>query len=203
MKCDDPKPKSVDAYIASAPDYAKPFCVAFRRLVNETSPGLTEALKWGVPSWVGRKLVCGFAAFKEHVTFWIFRGKELKNRHPEFASLPDSAAMRGFKLKAGDKIPSTAIKRMLKAAVALDADGSADSKPRKRRPELRMPADLAKAINAVPSAAAFFETLPPSAKREFIEWVTEAKRPETREKRLAQSVTMLTEGRRRNEQYRK
>jgi len=66
-----------------------------------------------------------------------------------------------------------------------------------------MPADLARAIKSSPKAAAFFESIPPSAKREFIEWVTGAKRPETRAKRLAESVKMLAGGHRRNEQYRR
>ena len=66
---------------------------------------------------------------------------------------------------------------------------------------LAVPQDLRAAIDAIPAAKATFDGFPPSCQREYVEWVTEAKRDETRAKRLAQTVEWLAEGKRRNWKY--
>jgi uncharacterized protein YdeI (YjbR/CyaY-like superfamily) len=68
---------------------------------------------------------------------------------------------------------------------------------RTRRPELPIPKELASGLKRVPRAAAFFQTLPPSCRREYIEWISAAKKEETRERRTQQAMEMLTAGRRR------
>jgi uncharacterized protein YdeI (YjbR/CyaY-like superfamily) len=99
-------------------------------------------------------------------------------------------------------IPVKGVEKLIRAAVKIDADETVKAAPKPRRAELPMPEDLAAAVRADAKAQACWETLPPSCRREYIEWVVSAKREETRARRLGEAVKMLRSGRRRNEEYR-
>jgi hypothetical protein len=194
--------KSVDAYIAKAPEFARPICEALRTLIHKAAPELRETIKWGSPCFEGRGLVCGLGAFQKHVRLFFFKGAQVPDPGGIFVAGEDNASGRSAKFPSLEKIPVKRLERLIRAAAKLDAAGKARPVPRARRPELPMPKEFAASLKRSPKARAYFETLPPSCRREYIEWISTAKRDETRERRLAEAIEMLSEGRRQNEQYR-
>ncbi len=135
------------------------------------------------------------------MTFHFFKGAELPDPDGLLTAGEGNASGKSMKLTSIVDLPVKAAERLLRAAVALDASAKSAPAPRARRAELPMPDDLAMALKRAPKAQAYFDTLPPSARREYIEWISTAKREETRARRLEEAIAMLSEGRRRNEQY--
>lgn len=196
-------PKSVRAYIAHAPEFARPICEKLRQLILKSSPEIREAIKWGSPCYEGRSLVCGFGAFKAHVSLAFFKGAELPDPDGLLVHGDGNATMRSVKFSSAQEIPMRGLQRLVRTAFQLDAAATARSVSRVRKPEPRRPDDLAQALARAPKAQAFFDTLPPSCRREYIEWITTAKKEETRLRRLRVTVDKLQQGRRPNEEYRR
>jgi uncharacterized protein YdeI (YjbR/CyaY-like superfamily) len=186
----------IDAYIAGQADFARPILEHLRRLLHASGVGVEETIKWGMPHFThGGRMFAGMAAFKGHATFGFWQAKAVLGetgaerdamgqfgRLTSIADLPDEATLLALIRRAAEVVP--------------------EPRPRKPpKPELPTPDDLRAAIDASPSAAATFDTFPPSCRREYVEWVVEAKRPETREKRIAQAVEWMAEGKRRNWKY--
>jgi uncharacterized protein YdeI (YjbR/CyaY-like superfamily) len=190
----------IDAYIASKPEFARPILEHLREAVHAACPEVEETIKWSMPHFTYKGgMFAGMAAFKAHATFGFWRGKEILGdtgsehdamgqfgRIASIADLPDRESLDGL---------------IRKAAAVIDA-GPAPRKPKHPpRPAPDMPADLRAALDAEPKAAATFEAFPPSCRREYVEWVVEAKRAETRAKRIAQAVEWMAEGKRRHWKY--
>ncbi|MGL3820621.1 YdeI/OmpD-associated family protein [Sphingopyxis sp. R3-92] len=188
----------VDAYIAKAKPFAQPILTHLRELVHVYAPGAEETLKWGVPHFTlnGQNLA-GMAAFKEHATFGFWRDEEVTGsprdtgamgsmgRLTSIADLPDDAAMAA----------------MIAKAVLLAAEGKPKRAAPKPKAALDMPADLAAALKANPAAQAHWDAFSPGKRRDYIEWVIEAKREETRVKRIETIVAQVAEGKDRNWKY--
>ena len=199
MPTTDPR---VDAYIEKSRDFAKPILTHLRKLVHEADPRVTETVKWSMPAFEYKGIVCGFAAFKEHCTFGFWKQSLLDG---EFSS--DRTAMGSFGRIASLKdLPKDAvIKKLVKQAVELNEKGI---KPeRKKQPaakkELVVPEILLEALARNEKAAETFNSFPYSCKKEYVEWITEAKTDATRDKRLASTIEWLNEGKRRNWKYEK
>lgn len=188
----------VDAYIAARADFARPILEHLRAMIHEACPEAEETLKWSMPSFMWRgKILAGMAAFKAHATFGYWNDAMLsqdeKNR----------SAMGQFgRLTRIDDLPARAtLIDLTRQSMALIESGAKPLRATAKKPPLTVPQDLRAAIDADPAAKATFDAFPPSCQREYVEWVTEAKRDETRAKRLAQTVEWLAEGKRRNWKY--
>lgn len=183
----------VDAYIAKAADFARPMLQKLRADIHSICPGAEETIKWGAPSFShqGRNL-CGIAAFKAHVACFVHGGAK-----PE-----GGAGMGEFgKMQSMTDLPSkAALAKPLKARMKIIEAGPA-GKPTAVKPPPEVPPDLAKALKASKPAAATFKALPPSGQRDYVTWITEAKRAETRAQRVAQAAEWLAEGKPRNWKY--
>lgn len=188
----------VDAYIAKAQPFAQPILTHLRELVHKHAPDAEETLKWGVPHFtMGGQNLAGMAAFKEHATFGFWRDEEVTGsprdtgamgsmgRLASLADLPDDAAMAA----------------MIGKAVALAAEGKPKRAAPKPKAALDMPADLAAALKANAAAQAHWDAFSPGKRRDYIEWVIEAKREETRVKRIETIVAQVAEGKERNWKY--
>lgn len=182
----------VDAYIANVAEFARPILEHVRVLAHKALPDLEETLKWGVPHFtVGGKNAVGMAAFKAHAAV-IVHGED--------------AAGEGMgnlgKIASRDELPADEeLIGRFKAAGAGIASGKARRPAAKPKPEIPMPDDFAQALGGAPKARATFDALAPSHRREYLEWITEAKREETRAKRLATAIEWLAEGKKRNWKY--
>jgi uncharacterized protein YdeI (YjbR/CyaY-like superfamily) len=189
----------IDAYIARQADFARPILRYLREMVHEACPECEETLKWSSPSFMYKgKILAGFAAFKAHATFGYWSGSQLLEADPKQMS-----AMGQFgRLTSLDDLPPRGqLIALTKKAMQLVDEGVKPVRDKHKKPPFSVPQDLRTAIDAVPAAKACFDAFPPSQQREYADWVSEAKRDETRAKRLAQSVEWLAEGKRRNWKY--
>lgn len=191
----------IDAYIAKSADFAQPILEHLRAVIHQGCPEAEEAIKWGMPAFLYRgRILCGIAAFKQHCAlgFWGVRGivgnedkrDEAMGQFGRIASLkdlPSKKALIGY----------------VKQAMQLgDERAAAPSGPRKApKPAPATPDDLAAALNKSKKAAATYAAFSASCKREYVEWITEAKRAQTRAKRIAQAVEWMAEGKQRNWKY--
>lgn len=198
-----PKNEKVDAYIAKAAPFAQPILNTIRERVLASGVELEETLKWNSPSWTHQgKLLCGMAAFKAHCVFGFWH----KDMQAEVA-----AAGKG-KVGVGGihreclvdvkEVPSaTAMKKLMKKAAELALSDKPAMKRSGPKPEAELPDDLRRALARNKAAAAQFKAFTPGKRREYIEWITSAKREETRLARLEQALEWIAEGKSRNWKY--
>ena len=194
-----PRDPRIDAYIEKAAPFARPILEYVRALVHRVLPDVEEGIKWGMPAFmIGGKNVAGMAAFKAHCAVMI---------HGE-GRLGEGEGMGGYgKVTALADLPDDAVLEaaLREAAERVALSGSAQ-KPRKKAPpkdEIPVPQDFAAELTSHPAAEQFFAGLASSHRREYLEWITEAKRDETRSKRIATALEWLAEGKRRNWKYEK
>lgn len=204
----------VDAYIASAPAYAQPVLTHIRTLFHKAFPDIAEEMKWNAPHFTHQGIVAGMAAFKAHIRFGFWKGKLLAESHADFKGMK-VADMSVAKIESLADLPADReLVAMIKAAVAFNIETVTNrpkSRPAKvRQPaqpkrqvkrEIQLPPDLRAALGKNKAARATFAKFSYSHQREYIEWITEAKREETRTKRLAQTIEWLSEGKPRNWKY--
>ncbi len=198
MPTTDPR---VDAYIDKSKDFAKPVLTHLRKLVHETCPDVKETLKWSMPSFEYKGILCGFASFKEHCTFGFWKQSLMESD----AFSETKTAMGSFgKLTSLRDLPSDAVmKKLIKQAMKLNDEGVKVTKPKHEKKEVAIPEILLEALAKNEKAAETFNNFPPSCRREYAEWIAEAKTEPTREKRLAQTIEWRSEGKRRNWKYEK
>ncbi|MEA2999347.1 MAG: hypothetical protein QOK17_1180 [Sphingomonadales bacterium] len=189
----------IDAYIARQADFARPILQHLRRIVREAAPAAEETIKWSMPHFTYKgRLFAGMAAFKAHATFGLWQASAVLG---ETGSERDAMGQFGRLASIADLPPETELRALIGRAAAVAEAGPKPRPKKPPKPELPTPDDLRTALDAEPRAAAAFDAFPPSCRREYVEWVTEAKRPETRAKRLVQAVEWLAEGKRRNWKY--
>lgn len=188
----------IDAYLAAAPAFAQPLLARLREDVHAACPAVVETIKWSRPHFLlDGQLLCGMSAFKAHCAFgfWAREG----------AAPGQAGAMGDYgRLTVMADLPSRSeLRRQIRAAAALLQAGAPRARKAERapRPALALPADLAAALAAMPAARQHYDAFPPSKQRDYLEWVLEAKREDTRARRIAQAVEWLAEGKSRNWKY--
>jgi uncharacterized protein YdeI (YjbR/CyaY-like superfamily) len=191
----------VDAYIDKAADFAKPILRSIREIVHAACPDVEENMKWGTPSFEYKGVLCGMHAFKEHATFGFWKAGLVLGRGPEQCSGVDQF---GRLTKASDLPTKKELTAYIKKAMVLNDQGVKIEQPvRRRRPPLAVPDDLAAALRKNKKAQAAFEQFSPSHQREYVEWISEAKRQETRTRRLQTAIEQIAEGKSQNWKYMK
>ena len=200
------KNPAVDAYIARPHDDARPILEKIRTAFHKGCPELVEVMKWSTPHFEHQGLLGGMAAFKHHVGFGFWRGKELSD--PEGILGGQGGSMCTAKCTSvKDLPPQKVLVAYVKEAAALNASGRSTPKPAKsaKAAPVRAPKDLADALKQKQHARAkaTFAALPPSGRRDYVEWLTEAKQPATRARRLATALEWMAEGKSRHWKYRK
>jgi len=199
MPSRDPR---IDAYIARAADFAQPILTRLRALVHDSCPDVEETIKWGFPHFVhAGGILCSMAAFKQHAAFGFWKADLIEDG----AASGDRSAMGQFgRLRSvGDLPGKRVLSGLVRKAMKLNEEGV--KRPASKRDpagrEIPMPDELAAALVRNPAARKHFEKLAPSKQREYQEWIVEAKQPATRERRLAQALEWLAEGKPRNWKY--
>lgn len=193
----------VDAYIAEAPDFARPILERLREAFHAGCPDIEERIKWGVPSFEYRGMLGGMVAFKKNVGFGFWKARLIEDFVRTMGAAGKSSVMTAKVATVKELPPKKTLVAWVKEAKRLNDEGIAEPKraAREAKPALRTPKELADALAKAPKAKAFFATLPPSAKRDYVEWIVEAKREDTRAKRVATAVEWLGQGKRRNWKY--
>jgi uncharacterized protein YdeI (YjbR/CyaY-like superfamily) len=193
----------IDAYVAEAPEFARPILKKLRTAFHAGCPGLEERLKWGMPSFEYKGLLGGMAAFKRHVAFGFWKSRLMADFEKTFGRDPAASGMRARVESLADLPSKDVLVAFVREARRLNDEGIKEPKLArpKRSARVTVPAALEAALAKNARARATFEGLPPSHKREYVEWITEAKREETRTRRIATTVTWLREGKTRNWKY--
>lgn len=188
----------IDDYIARQSAFARPILLQLRERVHSACPEVDETLKWGMPSFLYRgKILAGMAAFKAHATFGFWHGDTVLGEEGK------ATAMGQFgRLTRVEDLPDDAtLAGLIRDAMALIDGGVKAVRTRTVRKVVALPGDLADALASVPAAQATYQGFAPSCRREYHEWVVEAKRPQTRAKRIAQAVEMMAQGKKRHWKY--
>ncbi len=193
------KDPRIDAYIAKSAGFARPILSSVRGTVHAACPGVEETIKWGFPHFMYHGMLCSMAAFKQHCALHFWRGGEVLGDTGRAGE-----AMGQFgRIQSREDLPSKAmLAGYVRKAMARNEARAETPRPVKRVAKpLRVPADLAAALKTHRKARATFEGFPPGHRREYIEWITGAKREETRARRLATTIEWLTEGKPHNWKY--
>jgi len=182
----------IDAYIAKAAPFAQPILARLRELVHEALPDVEEDMKWGSPHFLHHGMLAGMAAFKQHAAFGFWKGK-LVTGDP---ASRDAMGQFGRIASLADLPPTKQILAWVQRAAALNASGAKAPRPLKhpRKAAPAMPAELAAALARNAKARKTFDAFSPSHRREYIEWIVEAKADATRAKRLATTIEQLAAG---------
>ncbi len=191
--------RRVDAYIAKSAEFARPILEHLREVVHSACPEVAETIKWGMPFFVRGAPLCHMAAFKHHCAFGFWKGARVTG----VASGSKGAMGQFGRILSTADLPSRrSLAGLVRSAARLAGTGAVAAARRRRpRPAPRAPADLRAALARNARALATFRALPPSGRREYVDWLLEAKRKETRTRRLAEAVRWLAAGKARNWRY--
>ena len=194
--------RRIDAYIEKSADFAQPILKHLRELIHKACPDVTETLKWSMPAFEYKGILCGFAAFKQHCTYGFWKQSLMETD----AFPKNKTAMGSFgRITSLKDLPSDKVMvGLIHQAMELNEKGvKVPKKPPTAKKDVVVPLDLSKALAKNKTAKSTFEKFSPSHKREYVEWIEEAKTEPTRNKRLATTVEWLSEGKSRNWKYEK
>jgi len=193
------KDPRVDAYIKNQRDFAKPILTFLRDVVHEGVPECEETLKWSSPTFMHHGMLCGFAGFKEHAVFGFWKHELVMGPG---VGRGDAMGSLGRLTSVKDLPPKRELLDLIKKAAKLNETGVKTPRVRKGpRKAIPMPGDLKTALAKNKKAKATFEAFSPTNQRDYLEWITEAKAEETRQRRLEQAVEWMSEGKPRNWKY--
>jgi uncharacterized protein YdeI (YjbR/CyaY-like superfamily) len=199
----------VDAYIAKTRPFAQPILAHLRALVHKGRPGAEEAIKWSRPFFLYRGVIlCFIAAFKEHCSFGFWDQKIRAQMRSANGPGKDGMGSLGKITRMEDLLSDKQMLGWIREAADLVDSGNYTSPIAARsrvtnakKLAFKMSGPFQAALRKNAKAGAVFAAFSPSAKREYVEWIAEAKRPETRDKRIATAMEWIAEGKQRNWKY--
>ncbi|HEX6373082.1 MAG TPA: YdeI/OmpD-associated family protein [Longimicrobium sp.] len=191
----------MDAYIDKAAPFAQPILRHLREVVHQACPEVVEAMKWSSPHFEYRGMLCNMAAFKQHCAFGFWKGSLFLEQGDERAQ--QAAGHFGRITSIDDLPPRDEIIACIHQAMRLNEEGvrAASRKQPGEKAELVVPDDLTAALEANEAALVTFTRFSPSHRREYVEWIADAKTDATRQKRLRQAVEWMAEGKSRHWKY--
>ena len=189
----------IDAYIAKAQPFARPILSHVRERVHAAVPGIEEAMKWSSPGFtLDGKILLMMAAFKQHAALNFWRGQEIGDGQPKAGAM----GQFGRLTSVADLPPDEQLDSLIREAAELSKSAPAPRKLKHEpKPAPEMHPEFAAALAKAPKAQATLDSFPPSAQRDYLEWISEAKQDATRAKRIATAVEWLGEGKRRHWKY--
>ena len=197
MPAIDPR---VDAYIEKSAEFAKPILLHIRDLVHKACPDVVETMKWSFPHFDHKGMFCSMASFKQHCAFGFWKQSLLEK--DAFPAQKTAMGSFGRITSLDDLPPDDVISGLIRQAVELNEKGiKVSKKPVAEKKELIVPDYLTAELKKNKAARETFENFPYSCKKEYVQWITEAKTEATRDKRLATTIEWLSEGKRRNWKY--
>jgi uncharacterized protein YdeI (YjbR/CyaY-like superfamily) len=199
------KHSTIDSYINSAAEFAKPILSHLRLLVHKACPEVQETIKWGFPHFDYKGILCSMAAFKNHCAFGFWKSS-IMNDKAKVMSVNDRGAMGNFeRITSLSDLPSDKILlSYIREAMSLN-EGDVKMVRKKKAPakDVAIPSDLVKALKTDSKARGTFENFSHSHKREYVEWIEEAKTDITRQKRIVTAIEWMADGKSKNWKYMK
>jgi uncharacterized protein YdeI (YjbR/CyaY-like superfamily) len=189
----------IDAYVAKAQPFAQSILEHVRTRVQAVLPDVEETLKWSMPAYtLGGKIVLITAAFKAHLALNFWRGQELRGD----GANADAMGQFGKIKSLADLPPDKELDRLIREAADLAKSAPAPRKTKHApKPAPGLHPEFAAALAKAPEARAVLDSFPPSAQRDYFEWIADAKQDATRQKRIATAIEWLGEGKRRHWNY--
>jgi uncharacterized protein YdeI (YjbR/CyaY-like superfamily) len=189
----------IDAYIAKKAPYARPILERVREQVHVAAPEAEESIKWGAPAFlVDGKILLIMAAFKAHAALNFWRGQELRGDAAE----ANGMGQFGKLTSVNDLPPDAELDRLIREAAELARTAPAPRKVKHEpKPAAELHPEFAAALEQAPAAKAVLDGFSPSARRDYLEWISEAKQDATRQKRIATAIEWLSEGKKRHWKY--
>jgi uncharacterized protein YdeI (YjbR/CyaY-like superfamily) len=195
----------VDAYIEKAADFAKPILKHIREVVHQASPEITESIKWGMPFFDYKGPICQIASFKQHSAFGFWKATLLKDPKGVINRSEEASAGSFGRITSLADLPADdIILDFIEQAMLLNESGvkgTMKTVAAAPKAEIMVPDYFIAALADNPQAKAKFEASSPSHKREYLEWITEAKTEATRDKRMATAIEWIAEGKSRHWKY--
>ncbi len=179
----------ISEYINSMPEWSREICVKLRTIVHKADPQMTEDWKWG-PNFYHNGMVCGFGAFKKHVSLVFFQGAQLKDTKKILSEGGNNAHNRGIHFKELKEVKEKVLIDYIKEAVQLNLTGRAVGISKAAIEEIDTPADLQKLLETN-KLTEYFDMLPYTLRKEYINAINDAKKEETRINRICKTIEML------------
>lgn len=193
--------KRIDDYISAAEPFARPILKYLRKVIHKACPDVTENIKWGMPSFDYKGLLCGIAAFRRHCTFGFWKQQLLS--HPSISAESNTLSSFGRITSLDDLPAEKELIEIIHQAMELNELGIKPDRTVRSKGDVVVPEMLAAALKDNKKAAETFDNFPPSCRREYIEWIIDAKTEPTRIKRLATTIEWLSQGKKKNWKYEK
>lgn len=195
--------KRVDAYIAKSAPFAQPILEHIRELVHKACPEVEETIKWGFPHFNYKGMMCNMASFKAHCSFGFWKAAIMKDPKNILTTIGKTSMGHLEKIRSLEDLPADRVfLDYIKQAMKLNEE---DIKlpPRKivKAAAVKAPDYFTKELKKNKKAHAVFEAFSPSHRKEYVEWITDAKSEETRNKRMTQAIEWIAEGKGRNWKY--
>lgn len=203
MPAKDPR---VDLYISKSADFARPILIHLRELIHLACPDVQETIKWSFASFDYKGPMCSMAAFKHHCAFGFWKASLMKDKTLVSNAESESAMGHYGKITSLKDLPSDKIiLSHIKEAMMLNEKGIKlpQKKTSKEKKEVVFPDYFLKQLKKNKKAFTTFEDFSPSHKREYVEWITEAKTEETKTRRMQTAIEWLSQGKPRNWKYMK
>lgn len=196
MPTTDPR---VDEYIANSAEFAQPILAHLRAVIHAACPEVKETIKWSMPNFDYHGILCNFAAFKQHCAFGFWKAELLLAAEDD----KGKEAMGQFgRITSVKDLPSKKVlTAYIRKAMKLNEEGVKVARPKAAPRELLVPDYFIVALEGNPAAYEVFNNFSTSAKRDYCDWLTEAKTEATRDKRMAQAVEWIAEGKKRHWKY--
>lgn len=198
--------KRIDAYIAKSAEFAKPILEHIRKIVHKNCPNVEETMKWSFPHFDYKgEMLCSMASFKEHCSFGFWKASLMEDKENIFTSESKSGMGHFGKIQSVKDLPPAKIMgEYIKQAMKLNDDGvKIKAKKAAEKPPLVIPDYFLKAIHKNKAAKAAFEKFSPSFKKDYVQWLEDAKTEDTRNKRMETAIEWIAEGKGRNWKYMK
>lgn len=188
--------EQINSYIAEHPDWQRRLLVRLRQLIHAADPEVEETWRWNAPGFDHESIMLSMHAFKTCVSVWFHKGALLKDPSGLFrlTEKDEERGMRKYKVNEGEAINEKAFSDLVKQAVKLNEAGTklGDAKP--ARKALVVPPELENCLKKDDEAWEHWEKFNYTHKKEYVEWIDDAKQDETRKRRIAQALEMIREG---------
>jgi len=195
----------IDAYIEKSADFAKPILQHIRKLVHKACPAVDETIKWSMPYFDYKgSILCNMAAFKQHCAFGFRKASIMKDPEGLFNKEGHNAMGQFDRITSVKDLPTDKIliAYIKEAAILNEEEIKLPVKPKTAATkELIIPSALTNALNKNKRALNIFTNFSPSNKREYAEWISEAKTEATRNKRIETAIEWIAEGKNRHWKY--
>jgi uncharacterized protein YdeI (YjbR/CyaY-like superfamily) len=192
----------IDSYIDKSAEFARPILEHIRSLVHEFCPDVAETMKWGMPHYEYKGVLCSMASFKAHCAFGFWRGREVLGDEVSGDAMGQFGRITSVKDLPSNRIMGGYIRK----AMSLNDSGTKPAgsrRPAGAKEEIPVPEDMSAALAGNKKARATFEGFSPGHRREYLEWITEARTEATRQKRIGTAMEWLAEGKDRNWKYKR